>query len=147
MLPDHHQRFELRFTCAYECTEDGHQIQAFHAERQTPDGWEAFSLDYQTQGFWAFVYSILSCQLQSLQQHAHKAGLEMDRSTCSIRLTTDAQWVMQSLQTHFRVHLQAGTPTTDDVDEILSRMQSCPVSSNLKDVVSSDTLLEFEIDD
>lgn len=145
MLPDQHQRFELRFSCSYDG--EDHQVGSFRAERRTEEGWEVFSLDHQTQGFWTFVYSILSCQLQSLQLHAHKYGLEMARSVCNIRLTTDADWVMQSLQTHFHIRLRSGEPDAEDVDEILSHMQLCPVSTNLKDVVSSDTLLEFEIAD
>lgn len=145
MLPDQQQRFELRFSCSYDGAD--HEVGSFKAERRTEKGWEEFLLDHQTQGFWAFVYSILSCQLQSLQIHAQRYGLEMARSVCNIRLTTDANWVMQSLQTHFRIRLRTGEPDADDVDEILTGMQSCPVSNNIKDVVSSETLLEFEIDD
>lgn len=145
MLPDQQHTCELRFSCAYDGAD--HQVDGFTAERRTERGWEPFTLDYQTQGFWAFVYSILSCQMQYLQLHAHKYGLEMAHSACSIRLTTDVNWVMQSLQTHFRIRLRSGEPDADDVDEILTNMQLCPVSTNLKDVVSSDTLLEFEIED
>lgn len=137
------RNFQLRFECRNQGADN--EIRDLRVQQLVDGEWKAFELGFQTQGFLIFVYSILNCQHQFLRRTANERQLQMEGTRGSIELITDGSWEMQSLRLCYRVKLRSGEPTADDADHILTGMQICPVSTNLKHIVSSDTKLEFEL--
>lgn len=139
------RNFQLRFQCDYQGEEN--EITGLAVQYLVDGEWQDFNLGFQTQGFLIFVYAILNCQHQFLRSTANARQLQMNGTTGSIELVTNAAWEMQSLRTRYRIQLHAGEPTAEDADHILTEMLVCPVSTNLTNVVSSDTKIEFELAD
>lgn len=139
------RNFQLRFQCSNHGEDN--EISDLRVQQLVKGEWEDFELGFQTQGFLIFTYAILNCQHQFLRNTANERQLRIEGTRGSIELITDESWEMQSLRLRYRVKLRSGNPTADDADHILTGMQICPVSTNLKHIVSSDTLLEFELAD
>ena len=139
------RNFQLRFQCDNQGKDN--EISDLRVEQLVDGEWKNFELGFQTQGFLIFVYAILNCQHQYLRRTANERQLQVEATRGSIEMITNEGWEMQSLRLRYRVKLRSGEPTADDADHILSGMQMCPVSTNLAHIVSSDTMLEFELNE
>ena len=105
--------------------------------------WQDFELDFGQPGFLIFVYAILNCQHLYMRTNAAERGLVLDSSLATIDVLADEEWRLRRLHIGFEAKLRSGSPSREDIDHIINRMQRCPVSTNLRDVKDMRTVLEF----
>ena len=138
-MTDH--SFRLRLSCRYEKAEN--TVAALGVQNWLDDEWQDFNLDFGQPGFLIFVYAILNCQHLYMRTNAAEQGLLLDSALASIDVLADEEWRLQKLHVQFEVKLRSGSPAREDIDYIIDRMQHCPVSTNLKDVPDTRTVLKF----
>ena len=129
--------FRLRLACRYE--DPDNSVADLAVEVLTDDRWEALELGVRTPGFLLFVYTILTCQHRYLRTNCAEKGLQLESANGSIDLLASEDWFIRKMHIRFDVRLKSGTPTPEDVNYIVARMEQCPVSKNLKAIPDSRT--------
>ena len=129
--------FRVRLSCRYEDPDNG--VAALGVEVLADGAWEPLDVNTQTPGFVLFVYTILSCQHRYLRTNCAEKGFRLESAIGSIDLLASEDWLVQSMHIRFDLHLRSGTPTREDMDYIVGRMEQCPVSKNLKPIPDSRT--------
>ncbi len=71
-------------------------------------------------------------------------GLALNSSEGLITIITDEHRNIRSLHVDFKGMLNKGIANADMVDSIVARMNLCPVSINLKDLMDRKTTVLFE---
>ena len=129
--------FRLRQFCRYE--DPDNSIADLEVEVLADGRWEPIDLNMHTPGFLLFVYTILTCQHRYLRANCAEKGLRLESAEGSIDLLASEDWSVRKMHIRFDGRLKSGTPTREDVDYIVSRMEQCPVSKNLKPVPDART--------
>lgn len=129
--------FRVRLSCRYE--DPDNSVAALGVEVLADGAWEALDVNTQTPGFLLFVYTILSCQHRYLRTNCAEKGFGLESARGSIDLLASEDWFVQSMHIRFDLRLRSGTPTREDMDYIVGRMEQCPVSKNLKPIPDSRT--------
>jgi hypothetical protein len=129
--------FRLRQFCRYE--DPDNSIADLEVEVLVDGRWERLDLNLSTPGFLLFVYTILTCQHRYLRTNCAEKGLRMESTDGSIDLLAGEDWCVRKMHIRFDVRLKSGAPTREDVDYIVTRMEQCPVSKNLKMVPDART--------
>jgi uncharacterized OsmC-like protein len=129
--------FRLRLFCRYQ--EPDNSIADLDVEVLTDGRWEALDLTMHTPGFLLFVYTILTCQHRYLRTNCAEKGLQLESAVGSIDLLACEDWCVRKMHIRFDVRLKSGVLTQEDVDDIVARMEQCPVSKNLKAIPDART--------
>ena len=133
--------FNLRLSCRYEG--DDNKVADLSVQVLKDDAWQKFDLNVGTAGFLIFVYTIFTCQHTYMRTNAAERGLLLESAAGSIDIGASEDWMLERLHVRFEGQLRSGSPTSDDVNHIISRMQQCPVSKNVKLPADSWTQLQF----
>jgi hypothetical protein len=129
--------FRVRLTCRYE--DPDNSVADLSVEVLTDGGWENLDVNVQTPGFLLFVYTILSCQHRYLRTNCAEKDFRLESACGSIDLLATEDWFVRRMYIRFDLRLVSGNPTRDDLDDIVGRMEQCPVSKNLKPISDSRT--------
>jgi len=131
--------FRLRLYCRYE--EPDNSVADLVVEVLADGRWEALELNVHTPGFLLFVYTILSCQHRYLRSNCTEKGFRLESAHGSIDLLASEDWLVRKMHIRFDLRLKSGAPTREDLDYMVSRMEQCPVSKNLKAIPDGRTEL------
>jgi hypothetical protein len=123
------RHFEMRLHSSYQ--EPDNTIASLRVEILAEEEWRAFDLNSGSAGFLIFVYAILNCQHLYLRLNCAERGLLLESVEGYIHVTTTEDWLLSGLQVEYTGRLRAGTATEEAVDDIVERMEQCPVSRNL----------------
>jgi hypothetical protein len=129
--------FQLRLRCAY--AGDDNQPTALDVEHVVEGEWQPLDLNTRSPGFEIFVYAVFTCQHLYFRVNCAERGLQLDSAEGRIVVGTAADWAMDNLQVTFAGRLRSGKPAPGDIDFIVSRMQQCPVSRNIREVPGAET--------
>jgi uncharacterized OsmC-like protein len=129
--------FRLRLSCRYE--DPDNSVADLNVELLADGEWETLDLGVNTPGFLLFVYTILTCQHRYLRTNCAEKGFRLESASGSIDLLASEDWSVRKLHIRFDARLISGTPSREDVEYIVARMEQCPVSKNLKEIPDSRT--------
>jgi len=124
--------FSMRLQCTYEGNTN--TIASIEVENKTGGQWQPLDLGLASPGFDIFVYAVFTCQHMYFRVNCAERGLVLNSADGSITISTDRDWNMETLQVHFNGQLGSGQASQDNIDYIVSRMQQCPVSRNIRGV-------------
>ena len=128
--------------CHY--TGDENDIDQKTVEHLVDDEWQELTLSTDSPGFDIFLYAILTCQHMYFKNNAAEYSLIMDSSEGLITVIADENRSIQSLHVDFKGKLKKGIADTETINSITARMDLCPVSINLKDILDRKTTVVFE---
>ncbi len=133
--------FHMRLSCNYTST--ANNVDRLQVEHMVEDEWKILELNTHSPGFDIFMYSILTCQHMYFRLNAAERNLILDSSEGFITVCTDTHRNIDSLQVNFKGRLKSGNASEDDIAYIKERMTLCPVSTNLKDIADTETVISF----
>ena len=125
------RNFSMRLRSTYK--EDTNAIAGLEVEHIVAGEWHPLDLGLVSPGFDIFVYAVFTCQHMYFRVNCAERGLVLNSADGSITIGTDKDWNMETLQVHFSGRLRSGQASPDDIDYIVSRMQQCPVSLNIRE--------------
>ncbi len=131
------RNFNMRMRTTYEG--DKNTIANIVVEHRVKSEWQPLDLGLTSPGFDIFVYALFTCQHMYFRVNCAERRLELESAEGSIEIGADRDWNMDTLQVRFSGQLRSGQASTDDIDYIISRMQQCPVSTNLRKVNNADS--------
>ena len=134
--------FQMLLQCKYKT--DQNEIDQLHVEQLIDDHWEELIISNGSLGFDIFMYAILTCQHTYFKNNATEYDLVLDSSEGLITVITDEHRSIQSFHVDFKGKLRKGIASDDIVNSISARMDLCPVSINLKDLLDRKTTVVFE---
>ena len=135
--------FKMRISCDYK--EPDNTLESQRVELFKEGEWTDFDLDTGTAGFLIFVYAVLACQQMHLRLGCKDRGLKLASAAGDIEIATTEDWLITKLRVDFTASLKAGEPGAEDVEAIIARMKSCPVSKNLTFAPRAETTLDFRL--
>ena len=124
------RNFRLRLSSRYQGEKN--EVSMLNVELLHDGNWEPFTLDVETPGFLIFVYAIFTCQHLYLRANAAEHGIFLDSATGSINVTTNEDWQVETSTVEFNCQIRTGQADNSIIDHIISRMQACPVSLNIR---------------
>jgi len=134
--------FQMILRCSYAGEEnDTNQLTVEHL---VEGEWQELDLSTSSPGFDIFLYAILTCQHMYFKNNAAEYGLVMSSSEGLITVIADENRDIQSLHVDFKGKLKKGVADTEIVNSIAARMNLCPVSINLKDILDRKITVVFE---
>lgn len=136
--------FQMLLHCNY--TNDENDIDQQVVENLVDDNWQELALSNNSPGFDIFMYAILTCQHMFFRSNAAEYGLVLSSSEGLMTIIADENRSIRSLHVDFKGKLKKGIAKAEMVDSIVARMELCPVSINLKDILDRKTTVVFERD-
>lgn len=136
------QIYQLRLHSSYRNNDN--DIDAMRAEIFTDKQWQTFEPDTLSPGFLLLVFALFSCQHRYVKTNCAERNLVLGSSTGELQLKATTSWAIISFHVHFKLKLESGTPSDDDISYIRERMKHCPVSTNLADNIHSTNAITFE---
>ena len=136
------RNFRMRLNCTYAGNTNA--VDSLAVEHEVDGHWQRLDLGIATPGFDIFVYAVFACQHMYFRVNCAERGLVLRSATGSISVGAGQEWNMESLQVHFTGQLGSGEVHPGDIDYIVSRMQQCPVSRNLRAVPESGSTVILE---
>jgi hypothetical protein len=124
--------FSMRLQCTY--TGNTNTVDTLEVEHKLANQWQQLDLGITSPGFDIFVYAVFACQHMYFRVNCAERGLVLGSAEGNIHIVTGQDWDMQTLQVNFSGQLDSGEVNPGDIDYIISRMQQCPVSRNLKEI-------------
>lgn len=124
------RNFRLRLSSRYG--EKDNAIESLQVAHFHDGEWAPFELGVTTPGFLIFVYAIFTCQHLYLRANAAENGLALDSASGAIEVTTSEAWQVEEIRVDFDCRLRNGEASDETIDYIISRMEACPVSLNLR---------------
>jgi hypothetical protein len=131
------RNFSMRLNSTYE--ENTNAIAVLQVEHRIDGEWQPLDLGLASPGFDIFVYAVFTCQHMYFRVNCAERGLVLNSAEGGIIIGADKDWNMETLQVHFSGRLRSGQASTDDIDYIVSRMQQCPVSRNIREAPDAET--------
>ena len=131
------RNFEMRLLGTYEG--DTNAIASLEVRHKVNGQWEPLELALDSPGFDIFVYSIFTCQHRFFRVNCAERNLVLNSAEGSIVIGADRDWNMETLQVNFTGRLDSGEAGSNDIDYIVSRMQQCPVSRNIREIPDAGT--------
>ena len=126
------RNFNMRMRTIYEGNTNA--IEKIEVDHMVDNEWQPLELGLTSPGFDIFVYAVFTCQHMYFRVNCAERSLELESSEGSIVIGADHDGNMDTRQVDFSAKLRSGQASTDDIDYIVSRMQQCPVSTNLGEV-------------
>ncbi len=136
--------FQMLLHCNY--TNDENDVDQQVVEHLVENNWQEFNLSNSSLGFDIFLYAILTCQHTYFRSNAAEYGLVLNSSEGLITIIADEHRSIRTLHVDFKGKLKKGIAKAEMVDSIVARMELCPVSINLKDILDRKTTVVFERD-
>ena len=136
--------FQMLLHCQY--TNDENDVDQQVVEHLVENNWQELALSNNSPGFDIFMYAILTCQHTYFRSNAAEYGLVLSSSEGLITIIADEHRSIRTLHVDFKGKLKKGIAKAEMVDSIAARMELCPVSINLKDILDRKTTLVFERD-
>jgi hypothetical protein len=133
------RHFQMRLYGHYQ--EPENSVASLRVEIFAGEAWQVFDLNSSSAGFLIFVYAVLNCQHTYMRLNCAERGLLLESAEGLIHIITTEDWLLSDLRVEFTCKLRAGTPTRDDIDHVVDRMENCPVSRNLNYQASGHTRL------
>ena len=131
------RNFNMRLKSTYEG--DTNTIASLEVEHRVKGEWQPLDLGIASPGFDIFVYAIFACQHRFFRVNCAERKLVLNSAEGSIVIGADKSWNMETLQVHFSGQLGSGQVSPGDIDYIVSRMQQCPVSLNIREVPDTES--------
>ena len=131
------RNFNMRLKSTYEG--DTNTIASLEVEHRVKGEWQPLDLDIASPGFDIFVYAVFTCQHRFFHVNCAERKLVLNSAEGNIVIGADKDWNMETLQVHFSGQLGSGQASPDDIDYIVSRMQQCPVSRNIREVPATES--------
>ena len=131
------RNFNMRLKSTYEG--NNNVIASLEVEHRVKDQWQPLDLGVASPGFDIFVYAVFTCQHRFFHVNCAERKLVLNSAEGNIVIGADKDWNMETLQVHFSGQLDSGQASPDDIDYIVSRMQQCPVSRNIREVPDSES--------
>ena len=126
------RNFSMRLKSTYEGTTN--TVASLEVEHEVEGEWQPLDPGLASPGFDIFVYAIFTCQHMYFRVNCAERGLVLNSADGSIVIGAAQDWNMETLQVHFSGQLGSGQASPEDIDYIVSRMQQCPVSKNIREV-------------
>ncbi len=136
------RNFNMRMKCTYEGNTNA--VASLQVEHQVEGQWQQLDLGITTPGFDIFVYAVFACQHMYFRVNCAERGLVLKSAEGSILIAAAEEWNMETLHVHFTGRLDSGQASPGDIDYIISRMQQCPVSRNLREIPDYKSTLILE---
>ncbi len=133
------RHFQMRLYGHYQ--EPENSVASLRVEIFAGEEWQVFDLNSSSAGFLIFVYAVLNCQHTHMRLNCAERGLLLESAEGLIHIITTEDWLLSDLRVEFTGKLRAGTPTQDDINHVVERMENCPVSRNLNYKASGHTRL------
>ena len=134
--------FHLRLSCRYR--DPDNTIDALDVEVLTEEGWQRLDLNPLSPGFLLFVYTMFHCQHTYMRLNCAERKLMLESAEGRIDVMASEAWEVEQLHIDFSGRLKSGRPAEGDTDDIIDRMQHCPVSMNLRSFSDSRTALRLD---
>ena len=129
------RNFNMRMQCTYAGDENA--VSGLEVEHLVDGQWQPLGLGETSPGFDVFVYAIFTCQHLYFRVNCAERGLLLDSAEGSIAVGAGEDWTLESLEARFSGRLGSGRAGQDDIDYIVSRMQQCPVSRDIRTPAAS----------
>ena len=133
------RNFNMRMACTYEG--DTNAVASLAVEHRVEGEWQPLDLGIGSPGFDIFVYAVFACQHLYFRVNCAERGLLLGSAEGSIVVGAGEDWTLELLEVKFSGRLGSGEPAAGDIDYIVSRMQQCPVSRNIRAPAASDTTI------
>ena len=133
------RNFNMRLKSTYEG--DTNTIASLEVEHRVKGEWQPLDLGIASPGFDIFVYAIFACQHRFFRVNCAERKLVLNSAEGSIVIGADKSWNMEILKVHFSGQLGSGQVSPGDIDYIVSRMQQCPVSLNIREVPDTESTI------
>jgi hypothetical protein len=131
------RNFNMRLKSRYEGNTN--TIVSLEVEHRVKGEWQPLDLGVAAPGFDIFVYAVFTCQHLYFRTNCAERKLVLGSAEGNIIIGTDRDWNMETLHVHFSGRLGSGQASPDDIDYIISRMQQCPVSRNIREVPDAES--------
>ena len=131
------RNFSMRLKSTYQ--EKTNTVASLAVEHKVKGQWQTLDLNIAAPGFDIFVYSIFTCQHRFFRVNCAERGLLLNSAVGTIVIDAGQDWNMETLQINFSGELGSGQASTDDIDDIVSRMKQCPVSRNLRETFNAES--------
>jgi hypothetical protein len=138
-MPDRY--FHLRLRCTYKNNEN--EVDDLTVEVLNDDEWKDLDLNIRSPGFLLFISGLFSCQHLYMRTNSAERNLLLESSTGEMKIIAGEFWDIKDATITFNVRLKSGSPTDDDINYIIDRMQHCPVSSNLPENLKVNNSVNF----
>ena len=133
------RNFNMRLKSTYEG--DTNTIASLEVEHRVKGEWLPLDLGIASPGFDIFVYAIFACQHRFFRVNCAERKLVLNSAEGSIVIGADKSWNMEILKVHFSGQLGSGQVSPGDIDYIVSRMQQCPVSLNIREAPDTESTI------
>ena len=133
--------FQMRLLCRYE--DPDNTVGDLRVENLEEGEWRNLDLTTRSPGFLIFVYAVFTCQHLYFRANCAERGLMLESAEGAIDVVTTEDWALTTLHVHLKGKLKSGTPSSDDIEYIVSRMKQCPVSRNTREPPDSQTVVDF----
>ena len=133
------RNFNMRLKSTYEG--DTNTIASLEVEHRVKGEWLPLDLGIASPGFDIFVYAIFACQHRFFRVNCAERKLVLNSAEGSIVIGAGKSWNMEILKVHFSGQLGSGQVSPGDIDYIVSRMQQCPVSLNIREVPDTESTI------
>ena len=124
------RHINMRLRSTYEGEKNA--ITALEVEHEVNQQWGPLELSALSPGFDVFVYAMLDCQHTFFRINCAERKLLLKSAEGSIQVTTDKDWHLEDIQVQFSGLIEGAEASGEDIDHIVSGMEKCPVSRNLK---------------
>lgn len=135
------RRFQMRLGCRYE--DPDNTVGDLWVENLDEGEWRDLDMSTRSPGFLVFVYAVFTCQHLYFRANCVELGLMLESADGTIDVVTTEDWDLTMLHVHFNGKLKSGTPSSEDIDYIVSRMKQCPVSKNTREPPDSQTTVNL----
>ncbi len=129
--------FHLRSRARHEGPDN--ELVELELEIEVDGSWQPIVLQNRTPPYRAFVCTALMCQHGYLRMNATERQLVVRVATGEFWFDT-ADWLVRSIQAHFKLELAHGTATGEDLTFIAERARDCPISRNLANTYKRTTV-------
>lgn len=136
---------ELNFSMRLRSTYAGDEntVAGLEVEHMVDGEWQPLDLGVTAPGFDIFIYAVFTCQHMFFRINCAERGLLLDSAEGSILIGADADRNMQTMRVHFSGRLGSGLISPGDIDYIVSRMEQCPVSRNIRVPADTETTVNL----
>jgi hypothetical protein len=129
--------FHLRSCAVHEG--QANDLLRLDLELEVDGEWRPVTIGTTTAPFRAFVCTAFMCQHAYLRMNASERGLGLLEARGELWMKTE-DWLVRNITSHFKLTLQSGNASEDDLTFISTRIRDCPVSRNLPNATKETTL-------
>lgn len=129
--------FHLRSRATHQG--DANELVALALELERDGAWIPVEIANTMPPFRAFVCAALMCQHAHVRMGAAERKLVVRGATGELWMRTE-DWVVLDVTSHFKLELEVGSASDEDLAFIAERVRDCPISRNLGGATKATTL-------